>query len=149
MKTYSAATGEIEPKWHIIDASNKVLGRLATEIAMTLRGKDKPTFTPNTDTGDFVIVINAEKVEMSGRKWETKNYYRHSGWFGGLKTTSAKEMREKNPSFIIEEAVQGMLPKNKLAKKLIQKLKVYAGPDHPHTAQRPTARTPKAPDLRK
>ena len=141
-KTYNAKQGEIEPKWHIIDASGKILGRLSTEIAHMLRGKTRPTYTPHVDTGDFVIVVNAEKIEMTGKKWDQKNYYRHSEWFGGLKTTSAKDMREKDPTYIIFEAVKGMLPKNKLSRHLINKLKVYAGPEHPHAAQKPAAYTP-------
>ena len=149
MKTYHAKAGEIAPKWHVIDASGKILGRLSTEIAHLLRGKTKPTYTPNADTGDFVVVINAEKVEMTGNKWNEKNYYRHSEWFGGIKSLSAKEMREKKPEFIITEAVKGMLPKNKLSRKLIMKLKVYAGPDHPHGAQKPEIFTPSEPGFDK
>ena len=141
-KTYNAKAGEIEQKWHVIDASGKVLGRLATEISHLLRGKNKPTYTPNVDTGDFVIVINAEKIEMTGNKWIAKNYYRHSEWFGGLKTIAAKDMRQSKPEFIIEAAVKGMLPKNKLSRHLILKLKVYAGSEHPHSAQKPVAYTP-------
>ena len=146
-KTYVAKTGEIEAKWHVVDASGKVLGRLSTEIANILRGKHRPTFTPNQDTGDFVVVINAEKVEMTGKKWDQKNYYRHSEWFGGIKTTSAKVMREKDPTYIITEAVKGMLPKNKLSRHIINKLKVYAGPEHPHQAQKPAALTPSEPGI--
>src|SRR5690606_22388673 len=127
LKSYSARPEEVERKWHVIDASGKVLGRLATEIAHMLRGKDHATFTPNVDTGDFVVVVNAEKIEMTGNKWNEKRYYRHSGWFGGIKSLSARELREKDPGFIITEAVKGMLPKNKLSRHLIQKLKVYAG----------------------
>jgi large subunit ribosomal protein L13 len=138
MKTYEAKAEEVQKQWHLIDANGKILGRLSTEIANLLRGKNKPMFTPNVDTGDFVVVINAEKVEMTGNKWRDKNYYRHSEWFGGLKTTDARTMREKNPTYIIMEAVKGMLPKNKLARHMITKLKVYAGPDHPHKAQNPS-----------
>jgi large subunit ribosomal protein L13 len=148
MRTYNAKTGEIEAKWHIIDATGKIVGRLATEIAFILRGKNKPTYTPNADTGDFVVVINAEKVEMTGNKWLEKKYYRHSEWFGGLTETSAQEMRAKNPEYIITEAVKGMLPKNKLARRLIQKLKVYAGSEHPHAAQKPAAYQPAEPGLK-
>ncbi|MDZ4678095.1 MAG: 50S ribosomal protein L13 [Oligoflexia bacterium] len=147
MKTYNAKPGEIEQQWHIIDASGKILGRLSTEIANILRGKHRPTFTPHVDTGDFVVVINAEKIEMTGNKWKTKNYYRHSEWFGGLKTMSAEQMRDHQPEFIIREAVKGMLPKNKLARNMITKLKVYAGPEHPHKAQKPEALTPSEPGL--
>lgn len=141
-KTYNAKPGEIEPKWHVIDASGRILGRLSTEIAHLLRGKNKPTYTPHTDTGDFVVVINAEKIEMTGNKWKEKRYYRHSEWFGGLKSMSAEQMRDAKPDFIIREAVKGMLPKNKLARHMINKLKVYKGPEHPHQAQKPEALTP-------
>jgi large subunit ribosomal protein L13 len=146
-KTYSAKTGEIQPKWHVIDATGKVLGRLSTEIATLLRGKNRPTFTHNIDTGDFVVVVNAEKVEMTGNKWKEKKYYRHSEWFGGLKTTSAEQMREKDPGYIIRVAVKGMLPQNKLSDQLINKLKIYAGSEHPHRAQKPEALTPSEPGL--
>ena len=142
MKTYNAKPGDVQQKWHVVDASGKILGRLSTEIANILRGKDKPTFTPNVDTGDFVVVVNAEKIEMTGNKWIEKKYYRHSEWFGGLTTISAEQMRASKPEFIIREAVKGMLPKNKLARRMIMKLKVYAGPDHPHKAQNPQALTP-------
>ena len=141
-KTYNAKTGEIEQKWHLIDATDKVLGRLCTEVATLLRGKNKPTYTPNVDTGDFVVIINAEKIAMTGNKWVEKNYYRHSEWFGGLKTMSAQNMLQSKPEYIIEAAVKGMLPKNKLSRHIITKLKVYAGPEHPHSAQKPVAYTP-------
>jgi large subunit ribosomal protein L13 len=141
-KTYNAKVGEIEQKWYVIDATDKILGRLCTEISHLLRGKFKPTYTPNTDTGDFVVVINAEKIQMTGNKWTEKRYYRHSEWFGGLKSMSAEQMRDKKPEFIIQDAVKGMLPKNKLARHIITKLKVYAGPEHPHSAQKPEAYTP-------
>lgn len=147
MKTYMAKVDEIERTWKIVDASGKILGRLATEIAFLLRGKDKPTFTNHTDTGNFVVVINAEKIEMTGNKWKDKKYYRHSGWFGGLTELTAEQMREKHPDRIIREAVKGMLPKNKLSRHLINKLKVYAGPTHPHEAQKPEVFTSKAPNL--
>lgn len=137
--SYFAKVGEVERKWHVVDASGKVLGRLSTEIANVLRGKNKPQYTPHNDTGDFVIVVNAEKVEMTGKKWLTKRYYRHSEWFGGLKSLSAEEVREKDPAYIIEKAVWGMLPKNKLSRQLIKKLKVYKGPEHPHMSQTPAA----------
>ncbi len=137
--TYFAKTGEVERKWHVVDASGKILGRLSTEIAMILRGKNKPQFTPHTDAGDFVVVINAEKIELTGNKWVEKKYYRHSEWFGGLKSLSAEQLREKDPGFIIEKAVWGMLPKNKLSRQLIKKLKIYAGPEHPHKAQKAEA----------
>jgi len=137
MSTYSAKKGEIERSWYLVDAENKVLGRLATKIATVLRGKHKPVFTPHVDTGDFVIVINAEKVHLTGRKMENKLYYRHSGYPGGLKVTSAEEMLKKKPGNLIKLAVRGMLPKNKLGRKQINKLKVYSGSDHPHKAQMP------------
>jgi len=146
-KTYNAKPGEIEQKWHVIDASGKVLGRLSTEIAHLLRGKNKPTYTPNVDTGDFVVVVNAEKVEMTGNKWVEKRYYRHSEWFGGIKSMSAEQMRDVKPEYIIREAVKGMLPKNKLSRHIINKLKVYKGPDHQHKAQKPQALTPAEPGL--
>src|SRR3984957_5328510 len=147
MRSYNAKVGEIEAKWHVIDATDKVLGRLSTEVATILRGKDKPTFTPHIDTGDFVVIINAEKVAMTGNKWVEKRYYRHSEWFGGLKSMSAEQMRDSKPEFIIREAVKGMLPKNKLADHMITKLKVYKGPDHPHKAQKPEALSPTEPGL--
>ncbi len=137
MKTYMAKKGEVERKWYLVDASGKVLGRLASQIAIKLRGKDKPIFTPHVDTGDFVIVINAEKVRLTGKKWENKFYYRHSGYMGGLKKISAKELLKKKPEELIRHAVRGMLPKNRLGRKLLKKLKVYAGPNHPHEAQKP------------
>jgi len=137
MTTYSAKKGEIERSWYLVDAENKVLGRLATKIATVLRGKHKPVFTPHVDTGDFVIVINAEKVHLTGRKMENKLYYRHSGYPGGLKVRSAEEVLKKKPGNLIKLAVRGMLPKNKLGRKQINKLKVYSGSDHPHKAQMP------------
>ncbi len=137
MKTYNARAGEVEQKWFLIDASGKTLGRMATEIAKILRGKNKPTFTPHVDTGDFVVVINSEKVAMSGNKWNDEKFYTHSRFFGSLKELSAAQMKEKDPTMVIQEAVAGMLPKNKLSKRLILKLKAYAGPTHPHSAQQP------------
>lgn len=137
--TYFAKNGEIERKWHVVDASGKILGRLSTEIANILRGKNKPQFTMHSDVGDFVVVVNAEKVEMTGNKWTEKRYYRHSEWFGGLTSLAAKDVRDKDPAYIIEKAVWGMLPKNKLSRQLIKKLKVYKGPEHPHIAQTPAA----------
>jgi large subunit ribosomal protein L13 len=124
-------------KWYIVDARDQVLGRLATQIARIIRGKNKAIFTPNSDTGDFVIVINAEQVRMTGKREELKDYYHHSGYPGGLKKQSFVEMRAKKPEFIIENAVKGMLPKTRLGKKLIKKLKVYTGESHPHLAQKP------------
>ena len=137
MKTFVAKEHEIEKNWHLIDASDKVLGRLATEIATILRGKKKPIFTPHMDAGDYVVVVNAEKVVLTGNKLEKKTYYRHSGYVGGLKETTAKEMLEKKPENLIKFAVKGMLPKTSLGRRQLTKLKVYTGPDHPHQAQKP------------
>lgn len=135
--TYSAKQSDNKDKWCIVDAENMVLGRLATVIASRLRGKHNPMYTPHADTGDSVIVINAEKIVLTGRKLEQKCYYRHSGYMGGLTTTTAKELLEKKPTEIIRFAVKGMLPKNSLGKKLFKKLKVYTGDQHPHSAQQP------------
>jgi len=137
MKTFMAKKDEVERKWYVVDATNKVLGRLASQIAKKLRGKDKPIFTPHVDTGDFVIVVNAEKVRLTGKKWDKKIYYHHSGYMGGLKQITAKELLKKKPEELIRHAVKGMLPKNRLGRKLLKKLKIYAGPDHPHEAQKP------------
>ena len=135
--TTSAKADEINRSWFVVDASNKPLGRLASEIARVLRGKHRPTFTPHVDTGDFVVVVNAEKIALTGRKIEQKNYYNHSGYFGGLRTTPVKVMLEKKPDYILEHAVKGMLPKNPLGHKMLDKLKIYAGDQHPHAAQKP------------
>ena len=137
MKTYSPKASEIEQEWFIVDADNKVLGRLASEIAQILRGKHKPTFVPHMDVGDFVVVVNADKVRLTGRKTEYKTYFRHSGYPGGQKFTTVAEMLEKFPERVIVSAVKGMLPSNKLASKQLKKLKVYAGEDHPHESQNP------------
>ncbi len=137
MKTYVAIEKDVPKKWYVVDAKDKVLGRLATQIAMRLRGKHKPIFTPHADTGDFVVVVNAEKVAMTGRKWEEKIYYRHTGYVGGLKRTSARELLVKKPREILRFAVKGMLPKNSLGRRQLKKLKIYVGPDHPHEAQKP------------
>ena len=137
MKTYHAKPGEVEREWLVIDATDLVLGRLATEVAQILKGKKKPQYTPHVDTGDFVIIINAEKIRLTGNKAETKIYYSHSGYIGGLKEVSFKRMLEKHPERIIEKAVKGMLPKNTLGRAMNRKLKVYAGPNHPHAAQKP------------
>lgn len=137
MKTYYAKPGEVEREWLLVDAEDMVLGRLATQVAQILKGKTKPTYTPNVDVGDFVVVINAEKIRLTGNKTEQKNYYSHSGYVGGLKEISFKRMLEKHPERIIEKAVRGMLPKNTLGRAMGKKLKVYAGPDHPHAAQNP------------
>lgn len=137
MKTFVPKKGDIERKWWLIDADGKVLGRLATEAANLLRGKKKPDYVDFMDTGDFVIVINAEKIKLSGKKLEQKKYYSHSGFPGGIKETTLKDLMEKKPEEVIRKAVWGMLPKNKLNRVVYKKLKVYAGPDHPHDAQQP------------
>ncbi len=135
--TYMAKPNEVERKWYVIDADGKTLGRLATEVATLLRGKHKPEFTPHIDTGDFVVIINAEKIVLTGNKLADKKYYRHSGYPGGLKTITAGELLKKNPTRMIEFAVKGMLPKGTLGRKQGMKLKVYAGAEHPHQAQQP------------
>ena len=137
MKTYYAKPGEVEREWLLVDAEDMVLGRLATQVAQILKGKTKPTYTPHVDVGDFVVVINADKVRLTGKKADQKNYYSHSGYQGGLKETSFKQMLEKHPERIIEKAVKGMLPKNTLGRAMGMKLKVYAGSEHPHAAQNP------------
>jgi large subunit ribosomal protein L13 len=139
MKTLMAKKGRVEQKWHLVDASGKPLGRLASRVAILLRGKHKPIFTPHVDTGDFVVVVNAEKVSLTGKKWRDKLYIHHSGYPGGLKSISAGKMREKKPERLVTMAVQGMLPKNKLGRKMIKKLKVYSQEAHPHQAQQPEA----------
>ncbi len=141
MRTWVAKTEEAERKWLLVDANGKSLGRLATQVASILRGKNKPTFTPHADVGDFVIVINAKGVKMSGNKWNDKKYYRHSRYFGSTKETKAKDMLQKDPSFILEDAVKGMLPKTRLGKVLLTKLKIYEGAEHPHAVQKPEAIT--------
>ena len=138
MKTFSLKNTEVVRDWVVFDAADKVLGRFATKIADKLRGKDKPTFTPHTDGGDYVIVVNAEKIRVTGSKFNDKKYYTHSLYPGGPKTQTFKELHEKNPEKIIEEAVKGMLPKNKLGKSMIKKLKVFRGPSHDHDSQQPT-----------
>ncbi len=137
MKTQFAKKGEVERKWYVVDAKDAVLGRLATKIATYLRGKNKPVFTPNVDTGDFIIVINADKIRLTGRKLDNKIYYHHTGYIGGIKAQTAKNMLEKSPAKIIEKAVWGMLPKNTLGRQMLKKLKVYTGAEHPHKAQAP------------
>ncbi len=137
MKTYFAKDGEVERKWFLVDAKGKTLGRLATGIASILRGKHKPEFTPFVDTGDFVIVVNAEKIQVTGNKEEQKIYRRHSGYPGGLKEIPYKRVMAKYPERILEQAIKGMLPKNTLGRQMYRKLKVYAGPEHPHAAQQP------------
>lgn len=137
-KTYSAKAADVQRKWYVVDAEGKTLGRLATTVAATLRGKHKPMYTPHVDTGDFVVVINAEKIKVTGNKETQKFYYRHSNYPGGLKTTSLKDMRARFPDRIIESAVRGMLPTSNLGRQQLKKLKVYAGASHPHDAQNPT-----------
>jgi large subunit ribosomal protein L13 len=137
MKTYSVKAGEIERRWYVVDAQGKILGRLATEVARVLRGKHKAIFTPHLDTGDHVIVINAEKIELSGNKADQKTYFRHSGYMGGEKFIPYRQMLAKHPERVIELAVKGMLPKNALGRQMRSKLRVYAGGEHPHVAQNP------------
>ena len=143
MKTFSLKKENVERQWYVIDASDKILGRVATKIADRIRGKDKPTFTPHTDGGDYVVVVNAEKIKVTGAKFEDKKYYTHSLYPGGLKTRTFREMNERFPERIIEEAVKGMLPKNKLGKSMIKKLKVFSGPEHEHESQQPIEWNPK------
>ena len=138
MRTYSPKAGDVQRQWHVIDANDVVLGRLATHAATLLRGKHKPIFAPHVDTGDFVIIVNASKVALTGNKRESKVAYRHSGYPGGLKRVGYAELLEKRPEKAIELAIRGMLPKNKLGRQLLSKLKVYAGSEHPHSAQKPT-----------
>ncbi len=137
MKTYSAKPAEVERDWFVVDARERVLGRLASFIASRLRGKHKPIYTPHVDTGDHIIVINAEKVALTGSKWDDKLYHRHSGYMGGLRSMTAKQLLEKRPEDLVMHAVRGMLPKNTLGRSMLKKLKVYAGPEHPHSAQEP------------
>ena len=137
MKTFYTPVNEIDRKWYVVDADGKVLGRIAAEIARYLRGKHKPTFCNFQDNGDFIVVVNAEKIHLTGKKWDNKTYYRHTGFMGGIKSQTAKEVREKKPEELIRMAVKGMLPKNKLGRAQLKKLKIYAGSDHPHQAQQP------------
>jgi large subunit ribosomal protein L13 len=137
VRTFSPKAGDIQRQWHVVDASDVVLGRLASQVAVLLRGKHKPIFAPHVDTGDFVIVVNAEKVALSGSKLDHKHVYRHSGYPGGLTSVSYGELLAKHPERLVERAVKGMLPKNSLGRQMLRKLKVYAGPEHPHQAQRP------------
>ena len=141
MKTYMANPDKLEKKWYVVDASGMVLGRLASEVASVLRGKNKPEFTPNVDTGDYVVVVNADKIKVTGKKLDQKIYYRHSDYVGSLKETTLKEMLAKHPERVIEFAVKGMLPKGPLGRQMYTKLFVYAGPDHKHEAQKPEALT--------
>ena len=138
MKTYSAKPKEIEQRWYLVDAEGQTLGRLATRIADTLRGKLKPEYTPHIDTGDFVVVVNAEKIAVTGKKREDKIYYRHSGYPGGLRQRTLAEQLERRPTEVLRKAVKGMLPRNRLARRQLTKLKIYAGPEHPHGPQNPT-----------
>ena len=137
MRTWTVRPGDIEPNWYVVDANDVVLGRLATKIATVLRGKHRPQYTPHADCGDHIIVINAEKVRVTGGKDDKKLYHRHTGYVGGLKSTKLSEMRATHPERIIEIAVKGMMPKNPLGRAMLRKLKVYAGSDHPHAAQKP------------
>lgn len=137
MKTFMAKPHEVERKWYVVDASGKTLGRLASEVAKILRGKHKPIYTPHVDTGDHVIIINAEKVHLTGKKLDQKVYRRHSGYPGGLKEIKYRELMQTKPEFVVYEAVRGMLPHNSLGRKMIKKLRVYAGPNHNHEAQKP------------
>ena len=137
MKTYSQKASEVQRDWYVVDAADQTLGRMATQIATLLRGKHKPTFSPNLDGGDFVVVVNAEKISVTGNKRADKKYYRHSGYPGGIKERTLGQMLERRPEEVIRHAVKGMLPRNRLARKQLTKLKVYAGADHPHAAQKP------------
>ncbi|MGM0499002.1 MAG: 50S ribosomal protein L13 [Bacillota bacterium] len=137
MSTYMAKNENVECKWYVVDAADKTLGRLASEIAQYIRGKHKPTFTPHVDMGDYIVVVNAEKVKLTGKKWDDKKHYSHTNHPGGINEITYKDLRAKNPEFIIEKAVKGMLPHNKLGRKMFKKLKVYSGPNHPHQAQEP------------
>lgn len=137
MKTYMAKPAEVERKWYVVDATDMVLGRLASQVAMVLRGKNKPTFTPNVDTGDYVIIINADKVRLTGKKLEKKYYRYHTGYIGGLKEVQYKKLMAEKPEFVVYKAVKGMLPKNAIGRMMIKKLHVYAGNEHNHQAQQP------------
>lgn len=137
MKTYLPKKGEIARKWYVVDATDKVLGRLAVDIANVLRGRHQPTYAPHVDTGDFVVVINADKVRVTGNKEDQKKYMFYTGWMGNAYYRSVRDMRQRKPAFLVEHAVKGMLPRNKLGRQMIKKLKVYAGADHPHEAQNP------------
>ena len=137
MKTYMAKPAEVERKWYVVDATDMVLGRLASQVAMVLRGKNKPTFTPNVDTGDYVIIINADKVRLTGKKLEKKYYRYHTGYIGGLKEVQYKKLMAEKPEFVVYKAVKGMLPKNKIGADMLKKLRVYVGAEHNHQAQKP------------
>jgi len=137
VRTYVVKEGDITREWYVVDAAGKTLGRLATRISQILKGKHKPIYTPSVDVGDFVIVVNADKVAVTGRKMDQKTYYRHTGYPGGIRETNLSEMIKRHPTFAITNAVKGMLPKNRLGRRMLRKLKVYAGPEHPHQAQQP------------
>jgi large subunit ribosomal protein L13 len=137
MKTFSAKKEDIRPKWHMIDANGEILGRLAVTVAKVIRGKHKPTFTPHVDTGDFVIIINAHKVRLTGKKMKDKMYYRHTGYPGGIRSISAEKLLQKKPEEVLRKAIRGMLPKNSLGRHILKKAKIYASADHPHSAQQP------------
>ena len=141
MKTFMACPEKIERKWYVVDAEGCTLGRLASEVAKVLRGKNKPEYTPHVDTGDFVIVVNADKIKVTGKKLDQKMYYHHSDYVGGLKEATLREMMQKKPEKVIELAVKGMLPKGPLGRQMLKKLSVYAGPEHPHAAQKPETLT--------
>lgn len=135
--TYMANRSDNAEKWYVVDAEGMILGRLASQVAARLKGKMNPLYTPHADLGDFVVVVNADKIVLTGKKWDDKNYYRHSGYTGGLKSVTAKQLKDKRPEDLIRFAVRGMLPKNRLGRKMVKKLKVYAGAEHPHEAQQP------------
>jgi large subunit ribosomal protein L13 len=137
MKTWNAKPGELDRRWYLVDADGQTLGRLSTLIADTLRGKQKPQYTPHVDTGDFVVVVNAERIAVTGNKLDQKRYYRHSGYPGGLRTRTLREQLDRRPTEVLRHSVKGMLPRNKLGRAQLGKLKIYAGPDHPHEAQAP------------
>jgi large subunit ribosomal protein L13 len=137
VKTYAVKAGEIERRWYVVDAQGKTLGRLATQVARILRGKHKPTFSPHLDVGDHVIIINADKIQVTGKKLDTKRYYRYSGYLGGLKSIVLRDQLEKHPDRVLIHAIRGMLPKNRLGRAMLKKLKIYAGSEHPHAAQQP------------
>lgn len=137
MRTHFAKKSEVERKWYLVDAQDKVLGKLATKVATYLRGKNKPVFTPNVDTGDFIVVINAEKIRLTGKKLDDKIYYHHTGFIGGIKAATARERLSAQPEEVIKDAIWGMLPKNRLGRAMLKKLKVYKGSEHPHAAQKP------------
>jgi len=141
MKTFLPQINELERAWYVVDAEDQVLGRMATRIASFLMGKEKPIYTNFLDTGDFIVVVNIDKVRLSGNKWDDKFYYSHSGYPGGLRQTSAAKLLEKHPDRVIKHAVKGMLPKNKLGRQMLKRLKVYTGPEHPHSAQKPQTLT--------